>query len=188
MTLYDFLEEATASIDSNGKASEVRRELYVHFLMKVEDLVREGMDPKAAEAHAFESLGDPREIAEGYRPAYAIRMGSGASRWYFLASIPLVGAALATVRQPSYAIVWLVLSTALAGVLARGTTWQQRVQALVCLIRNVPLLWTVGMIGGTAAAIGTDGTRSQRALEDLWWQRIRRTGIRIAVATIFRAV
>ncbi len=155
MTPYDFLEAATASIASNSKASEVRRELYAHFLMKVEELVAEGMDSQQAEARALESLGDPREIADGYRPAFAVNPQSHPSRWYLLAALPLIMAAVATVNRSSYAIVWGVLSTALAGMLAPGKAWQQRATGLFHLLREVPLLWVFGLLGGTAAAIGT---------------------------------
>lgn len=155
MTPYDFLEDATASIASNRKAAEVRRELYAHFLMKVDDLVAEGMDRQTAEEGAIASLGDPTEIAAGYLPVYAASPASHSTRSYILAAIPLILVMIAAANRPSYAVVWVVLATAIAGMLISGKTWQQRVQALYRLIREVPLLWAVGLLGGAAAAIGT---------------------------------
>jgi len=164
MIPYDFLEEATASIASNHKAAGVRRELYAHFLMKVEDLIAEGIDAEVAQERALESLGDPKEIADGYRPAYAVATESHLSRWYLLAGLPLIIAAVAAVNRPSYAIVWFVLSTALAWMLAQGKTWQQRTQALVDLFRETPLLWAVGLLGGAAAAIGRATASSENGV------------------------
>ncbi len=153
VTQFEFLEQATRSLVSNQRAAEVRRELLAHLNMKVEDLIKDGVDPQNAHDLAMQSLGDPEEIARAYQsPVRSQRLG-----WRIWGAIPLLFAAGMTLNNPIYALLWIIVVTVVAIMAEPGLSLNSRISGVVAGVTNGRLLVYAGAVAGLAAALGTLG-------------------------------
>ncbi len=150
MTRYDFVERATASIASNKRASQVRRELYSHLVMKEADLVAEGKSANEARDLAIAGMGDPALVADGYA---APRTSPLRVAGVLLAGVPLVAAGVLTANSPPYIMVLVLALLTVAVFYAPGDTLPERLQELAETFREGRLLALLGGIAGLAAAI-----------------------------------
>lgn len=62
MDRLEWLEHITEGITSNSRARQVRRELNAHVSAIVDDLVRQGWPPAAAEVEAIHRMGDADDL------------------------------------------------------------------------------------------------------------------------------
>lgn len=153
MTQFEFLEQATRSLVSNQRAAEVRRELLAHLNMKVEDLIKDGVDEDDAHELAMQSLGDPEEIARAYQsPVRSQRLG-----WRIWGAIPILFAVGMTLTNPIYALLWLIVVAVIAIMAEPGLSLNARIFGVVSGVSNGRLLVYSGAVAGVAAALGTLG-------------------------------
>ena len=153
MTLHDFLEQSTATISSNKRAREVRRELLSHLQLKAAELEAGGVAASEAESDALRSLGDPAAIAQDYAvPEVRIKIG-----WAMLGAIPLFIAAAAALHSPSTILMWLVVLGTAAVIAEPGATLAARLSGLWRTLKNSPLILAAGAASGLAAALSTFG-------------------------------
>ncbi len=154
MNRFDYLEAATESISSNGRASAVRKELLGHILLKRDELIRGGMTEDEAESEALLSLGDPGAIAAGYgKPA-----AGPTHRRVYVAGGVLVILFIVTVENPlTGSLLWLAAVALLALAGASGSSGAEKAAAVRQVLHHQRRLAMGSAVAGVAVGLGTFG-------------------------------
>jgi hypothetical protein len=155
MNRYEYLERATASIPSNRRAADVRKELQGHIEMKRRDFLQAGLSSDEAEAQALQSLGDPAEVAAGYeRPAVLPGRRAG-----YLLALPLTFSMVLAIASPGAGlVVWLVLLAVIWAGPQRDGTVRERLERVRADIGRYRLVAWGALASGVATALYTLGS------------------------------